>query len=155
MHYGLGSHENNITMYKNVNPLFFCFWFRDEISSLLILILNWEQNMVLRWTIILKTDIKREVNVKWRVAKYATNTRNLCSAFNPSKCTHTVKHSHTVNTHPEQWAAILLRRPGAVGGSVPSQGSHLSRCIEGGERAGHSLPPPTIPAWPETRTRKL
>ncbi len=25
---------------------------------------------------------------------------NFCSAFNPSKCTHTV-----VNTHPEQWAA--------------------------------------------------
>ncbi len=28
-----------------------------------------------------------------------THTRNLCSAFNPSKCT------HNVNTHPEQWAA--------------------------------------------------
>ncbi len=31
-----------------------------------------------------------------------THTLNLCSAFNPSWCTHT----HTVNTHPEQWAAI-------------------------------------------------
>ncbi len=37
--------------------------------------------------------------------------RNLCSAFNPSKCTHTQQwththtHTHTVNTHPEQWAA--------------------------------------------------
>ncbi len=30
-----------------------------------------------------------------------THTRNLCSAFNPSKM-----HTHTVNTHPEQWAAI-------------------------------------------------
>jgi len=28
-----------------------------------------------------------------------THTQNLCSAFNPSKST------HTVNTHPEQWAA--------------------------------------------------
>ncbi len=33
-----------------------------------------------------------------------THTRNLCSAFNPSKCTHTV-----VNTHPEP----MLRRPGS------------------------------------------
>ncbi len=36
-----------------------------------------------------------------------THTRNLSSAFNPSKCTLTA-----VNTHPEQWAAIL-RRPGS------------------------------------------
>ncbi len=35
-----------------------------------------------------------------------TYTQNLCSAFNPSKCTHTV-----VNTHTEQWVAIFLRRP--------------------------------------------
>ncbi len=28
-------------------------------------------------------------------------------------------------------------------------------CIEGGESAGHSLPPPTIPAGPETRTHNL
>ncbi len=44
-----------------------------------------------------------------------THTRNLCSAFIPSKCTHTAVNTHThtvVNTHPEQWAAILLRRPG-------------------------------------------
>ncbi len=34
------------------------------------------------------------------------HTRNLCSAFNPSKCTHSTEH-----THPEQWAAILLRGP--------------------------------------------
>ncbi len=36
-----------------------------------------------------------------------THTRNLSSAFNPSKCTLTA-----VNTHLEQWAAIL-RRPGS------------------------------------------
>ncbi len=29
------------------------------------------------------------------------------------------------------------------------------RGIEGGERAAHSLPPPTIPSGPETRTRNL
>ncbi len=30
-----------------------------------------------------------------------THTRNLCSAFTPSKCAHTHTHTHT----PEQWAA--------------------------------------------------
>ncbi len=39
-----------------------------------------------------------------------THTRNLFSAFNPSKCTLTA-----VNTHPEQWAA-MLRRPGSSWG---------------------------------------
>ncbi len=32
---------------------------------------------------------------------------------------------------------------------------HLSRGIEGGESAGYSLPPPTIPAGPEIRTHNL
>ncbi len=44
-----------------------------------------------------------------------THTQNLCSAFNPSKYTHTIvnTYTHTVNTHPEQLAATLLRRPGS------------------------------------------
>ncbi len=60
-----------------------------------------------------------ESEVKWHVAKYVTHTLNLCSAFNPSKCTHTAvrsEHTHTVNTHPEQWAAILLRHLGSSWG---------------------------------------
>ncbi len=70
-----------------------------------------------------------------------THTRNLCSAFNPSKV-----HTHTVNTHPEQWAAIYAAVPGEqLGVRCLAQG-HLSRGIEGGESAVHSLPPPTIPA---------
>ncbi len=36
-----------------------------------------------------------------------------------------------------------------------AQGSHLSRGIEGGESAGYSLPPTTIPAGPEIRTHDL
>ncbi len=43
-----------------------------------------------------------------------THTRNLSSAFNPSKCTLTA-----VNTHLEQWAAPYFGARGAVGGSVP------------------------------------
>ncbi len=41
----------------------------------------------------------------------------------------------------------MLWRLGAVGVRCPAQG-HLSRGIEGGESAVHSLPPPTIPTGP-------
>ncbi len=62
------------------------------------------------------------------------------------KCTHT--HTHTVNTHPEQWAAIYAAAPGEqLGVQCLAQG-HLSRGIEGEESAVHSLPPTTIPAGP-------
>ncbi len=76
-----------------------------------------------------------------------THTRNLCSAINPSEVhTHSSEHTHTVNTHPEQWAAIYAAVPGEqLRVRCLAQG-HLSRGIEGGESAGHSLPPPTIPA---------
>ncbi len=79
-----------------------------------------------------------------------THTWNLCSAFNPSKCTHTV-----VNIHLEQWAANAAAPGDQLGVRCLAQGSHLSRGIEGGESAGYSLPPPTIPAGPETRTHDL
>ncbi len=83
-----------------------------------------------------------------------THTRNLCSAINPSKVhTHSSEHTH-LNTHPEQWAAIYAAAPGEqLGVRCLAQG-HLSRGIEGGESAGHSLPP-TIPAGPETQTYNL
>ena len=80
-----------------------------------------------------------------------THTQNLCSAFNPSEM-HTHRavntHTHTVSTHPEQWAAIYAAAPGEqLGVRCLAQG-HLSRGIEGGERTVHALPPPTIPAGP-------
>ncbi len=80
----------------------------------------------------------------------ATHTQNLCSAFNPSKCTHTV-----VNINLEQWAANAAAPGEQLGVRCLAQGSHLSRGIEGGESAGYSLPPPTIPAGPEIRTHDL
>ncbi len=58
------------------------------------------------------------------------------------KCTHTdsCEHTHTVNTHPEQWAAIYAAAPGEqLGVRCLAQG-HLSRGIEGGESAVHSTP---------------
>ncbi len=65
-----------------------------------------------------------------------THTQNVCSAFNPSKCTHTV-----VNIHPEQWAANAAVPGEQLGVRCLAQGSHLSHGIEGGESAGYSLPP--------------
>ncbi len=48
-----------------------------------------------------------------------THTLNLCSAFIPSKVhTHSSEHTHTVNTHPEQWAAIYTAAPGEKLGAL-------------------------------------
>ncbi len=82
------------------------------------------------------------MKVKWKgrdiQPSMVTHTWNLCSTFNLSKV-HT--HTHTVNTHPEQWAAIYAVAPGEqLGVRCLAQG-HLSRGIEGGESAVHLLPP--------------
>ncbi len=89
--------------------------------------------------------VKSESDVTW--PSMVTHTRNLCSDLTHPKCIHTA-----VNT------------PGAVGSHIAAapgeqvrclaQG-HPSRGIEGGESGVYSLPPPTIPAWPETQTRDL
>ncbi len=66
----------------------------------------------------------------------------------PIQSAHTQQWTHTVNMHPEQWAAIYAAAPGEhLGVQCLAQG-HLSRGTEGRESAGHSLVPPTIPAGP-------
>ncbi len=71
----------------------------------------------------------------------------------PSAHTHSSEHAHTVNTHPEPWAAIYAAALGEqLGVQCLVQGSHLSNVIEGGESAVHSL---TIPAGPNIRTHNL
>ncbi len=59
------------------------------------------------------------------------------------------EQTHTVNTHPEQWAAFfvffLLRRPGSSWGF----GVVVLKVLES---AGHSFPPHTIPAVTENQT---
>ena len=83
-----------------------------------------------------------------------THTQNSCSAFNPSKV-HTHSSEHTHREHPEQWAAIYAAAPGEqLGVRCLAQG-HLSRGIEGGESAVHSLPRPTIPAGPRLELTTL
>ncbi len=91
---------------------------------------------------------------KWRDIRpsMVTHTRNLCSAINPSKVhTHSSEHTYTVNTHPEQWAVVYAAAPGEQLGVWCLAQGHLSRGIEGGESAVHSLPPPTIPAGPRLK----
>ncbi len=72
------------------------------------------------------------------------------------KCTRTAVNTHTpVNTQPEQWAAIFAAAPEELLGVQFLAQGHLICGIEGEESAVHSLPPPTIPAGPETRTRNF
>ncbi len=96
------------------------------------------------------------MKVTWHSAKYGNPYSEFVLCIDPIQSAHTHReHTHTVNTHPEQWAAIYVAAPReAVGVQCLAQG-HLSRGIEGGESAAHLLPPPTIPAGPETRTHDL
>ncbi len=85
---------------------------------------------------------------KWRDIRpsMVTHTRNLCSAFNPSKV-----HTHREHTPGAVGSHLCCGARGAVGGSVPCSRAPQSWYWGWRERAGHSLPPPTIPAGPETR----
>ncbi len=69
--------------------------------------------------------------------------------------THPSAHTQKFIAYLEQWAANTAAPGEQLGVRCLAQGSHLSRGIEGGESAVHSLPPPTIPAGPETRTHNL
>ncbi len=67
-----------------------------------------------------------------------THTRKSCSAFNPSKV-HTHSSEHTQREHTEQWAAIYAAAPGNSWG-FGALLKALTRGIEGGKSAVHSLP---------------
>ncbi len=95
-----------------------------------------------KWFVLPGINEFSESEVKWHVAKYVTHTLNLCSAFKPSKCTHTaVRSEHTHREHtPGAVGSHIAAVPGEqLGVWCLAQGSHLSRGIEGGESAGYSL----------------
>ncbi len=76
-----------------------------------------------------------------------TNTQNLCSAINLSRVhTHSSghTHTHTMNTHLEQRAAIYALAPGEQLGVWCLAQGNLIHGIEGGESAVHLLLLPTI-----------
>ncbi len=81
---------------------------------------------------------------------FVSNAPNSSSSIKEG---HTYTHTHT-HTHLEQWAANVAARGEQLGVQCLAQGN-LSHGIEGGETTGHLLPPPTIPAGPETRTHNL
>ncbi len=82
----------------------------------------------------------------WHTAKNGDPYSEFVLCIYPSNV-HTHTAVNTVNTHPEQWAAIYAAAPGEqLGFSACSRAPR--RGIEGGESAVHSLPPPTIPAGP-------
>ncbi len=64
-----------------------------------------------------------------------TYTRNLFSAVNPSKCTHT----HGEHTPRAVGSQIAVAPGEQLGVRCLAQGSHLSRGIEGEESTVHSL----------------
>ncbi len=76
------------------------------------------------------------MKVTWHSAKYGNPYSEFVLCIDPIQSAHTHReHTHTVNTHPEQWAAIYVAAPReAVGVQCLAQG-HLSRGIEGGESA--------------------
>ncbi len=66
---------------------------------------------------------------------------------------HSSEHIHTLDTHPGQWAAILLRCPESIG--VPCSRAHHSRVLKLEESAVQSLPPCTFSAGAENWTRNI
>ncbi len=100
-----------------------------------------------------------------------SHTRNMSSSFHPSKCTHTAvssEHTHSsthtavssehTHKHSEYTCGhshLFLWRAGicwGIGALLNGLTSIIVLRVE--ESTGHSLPPPTIPASTETRTRQ-
>ncbi len=73
--------------------------------------IKWNQTLIIIIIIII-------IIIMWCMV---THTRNLCSAFNPSKCTHTAASSeHTHCEHaPGAVGSHCSSARGAIGGSVP------------------------------------
>ncbi len=92
-------------------------------------------------TVVLKEgaalDVVKDVKVTWHTAKNGDLYSEFVLCIYPILSAHT----HIVNTHPEQWAAIYAAAPGEQLGVQCLARGHLSRGIEGGESAAHSLPP--------------
>ncbi len=92
--------------------------------------------IIINWPILI-------ASLKWSVV---THTRNLCSAFNPSKCTHTVSseqtHTHSSEHTPGAVGSHLCcGARGAVGGSVSC--SRAAQSWYWGWRERCTFTPPT------------
>ncbi len=89
-------------------------------------IINWVITQELLYSWITSCVATSTLLLKWWKWKWldmwpsmVTHTWNLCSAINPSKVhTYSSEHTHTVNTHKEQWAAIYAAAPGEQFGAL-------------------------------------
>ncbi len=73
------------------------------------------------------------MKVTWHTAKYVDPYSEFVLCIYPIQVhTHSSEHTHTVNTHLEQWAAIYAAAPGEQLGVRCFAQGHLSRGIEGG-----------------------
>ncbi len=87
--------------------------------------------------------------MKWRVAKYGDPYSEFVLCIWPIQSAHTQQWTHTHREHtPGAVGSIYAAATGEQLGVWWLAQGHLSRGIEDGESAVHSLPPPTIPASP-------
>ncbi len=94
-----------------------------------------------------KSVISRKLQVCNDTRKWGDiRPSRICALYlSHPKCIQTAVNTHTVNTHPEQWAAIYAE------GSVPCSRAPC-RGIEGGREPLYiHSPPPTIPAGPRIK----
>ncbi len=70
------------------------------------------------WHTVVFTNTVLPLKWKWSDVRPSmmSHTRNLCSAFNPSKCTHTAVNTHTPWTHTRSSGQPMLQHPGSSWG---------------------------------------
>ncbi len=106
----------------------------------------------LRWIYIYRYTTQRESDltygqVWWLILRICA----LQLTHTQSAHTHTAVNTHTPWTHTRSSGQpFMLRHPGSSWGF-----GALLKCIKGGESTGHSLPPPTIPAGPDSNSQPL
>ncbi len=91
----------------------------------------------------------------WHTAKYGDLYSEFVLCLLPIQSAHTQQwtHTHTVNTHPEQWPAIYSVEE-QLGVRCLAQG-YLSRGIEGGRERCTFTFPTYNSCRPETQTRNI
>ncbi len=98
-------------------------------------------------------ECKKSLQVLSAPALYEVKWSDMWQVWWPILGTCALHLTHpSAHTHSSEHTAAPREQ---LGVGCLAQGSHLSRGIEGGESAGYSVPPPTIPGGPETQTRDL
>ncbi len=148
------------SMISSIMPEHSSSWNTDKLNVHQVPFVSTYPQKKVKWCVTMYGDPYSEFESekwKWRDMwpSMVTHTRNLCSAFNPSKCTNTAVNTHTHREHtPRAVGSQCCGTQGAAGGSVPCSRAPQSWYWRWRERWTFT-PPPTIPAGPETRTCDL